>query len=151
MSYAAVAATPAAVPEEGWSFANKAKRGKNATSKAAAKANHGNKSVVGLQKTSVIKAVKSVKRLSLFISRLPPGTGAEALQEYAKEQVGASEVAATPLKTRFDSYESYRLDLTDLSVDDVLNPELWADGLLVRRFFAKKSDDGHTMRDTVKN
>ena len=81
-----------------------------------------------------------MKRFSLFISRLPPGTEAETIQEYAKEQVGTTEVVATKLKTRFDSYESYRLDLTNPSVSDVLDPEIWAQGLLVRRFFTKRSD-----------
>ena len=138
-SYAAVAAAPVSTPgEEDWSVANKAKRGKPPPKKAA-KASPTNKSVVGLHKTSTIKAVKSVKRLSIFVSRLPPGTDAETLQEYAREQVGATEAVATKLETRFDSYESYRLDIANPSVSDVLDPELWAQGLLVRRFFAKRA------------
>ena len=141
-TYATVTATPASAPEEGWSVANKTKRGKPSSNREGSKASTANRSVVGLHKSSAIKAVRSVKRFSLFVSRLPPGTGAEALQEYAKEQVGASEVVATKLKTRFDSYESYRLDLTNPSVGDVLDPEIWAHGLLVRRFFAKRTDHG---------
>ena len=49
-------------------------------------------------------------------------------------------MVATKLETRYDSYESYRLDVTDPSVDDVLEPEIWAQGLLVRRYFVKRSD-----------
>ena len=88
----------------------------------------------------MIKAVKSVRRVSLFVSRLPPDTDAQTIQEYVKEQVGATEVVATRLKSRFDSYASYRLDLSDPSVSDVLDPEIWAQGLLVRRFFTRRSD-----------
>ena len=139
-SYAEVAAAPASSLEEGWYVANKAKRGKPPPSKVVPKTSPTNKSVVGLQKSSVIKAVKSVRRVSLFVSRLPPDTDADMIQEYAKEQVGAMEVVATRLKSRFDTYASYRLDLSDPSVSDVLNPEIWAQGLLVRRFFTKKSD-----------
>ena len=122
------------------SYANKAKRGKPPPSKAVSKTSPTNKSVVGLQKSNVIKAVKSVRRVSLFVSRLPPDTDAETIQEYVKEQVVATEVVATRLKSRFDSYASYRLDLSDPSVSDVLDPEIWAQGLLVRRFFTRRSD-----------
>ena len=138
-SYASVAAAPAG-PEAGWNVANRAKRGKPPAGKSTAKVNAAPKSVVGQQKTNLIKAVKSVKRMSLFVSRLPPDTDAKVVEEYAKEQVGAAAVVATKLKTRYESYESYRLDVTDPSVSDVLDPELWAQGLLVRRYFHKKAD-----------
>ena len=134
------AATAATSPGDGWSVANKAKRGKAPVVKPAAKAGPGNKSVVGLHKSILINAVKSVKRVSVFVSRLPPGTEADTIQEYARDQVGATEVVATRLKTRFDSYVSFRLDLINPSVSDVLDPEIWAQGLLVRRFYARKSD-----------
>lgn len=97
--------------------------------------------VIGSRKTDRIKAVAAVKRFSLFMSRLPPGTGEDAVKTYAKEQTGAEEVNVTQLKTKFDSYESYRIDIINPKGGDILDPELWASGLVVRRFFTKRQAD----------
>ena len=141
-SYATVAAaaTSASVGEGAWTVANRSKRGKVPAARSSDKTTGAKKSVVGLQKSNVITAVKSVKRVSLFVSRLPPGTDDKAVEMYVKEQTGAEDVIATKLQTRYQAYQSYRLDVTNPTVDDVLNPEIWAEGLLIRRFYPKKSD-----------
>ena len=157
-TYAKVAASAIAGPsgavkparvdaaEEGWNMANGAKRGKPPVRKPPqARSNKGNSTaVIGVRQTGPIKAVAAVKRLSVFMSRLPPGTGTEAVQEYVKEQTGAAEVTATKLTTRYDTYESYRLDVINPSASNVLDPELWASGLIVRRFFEKRNNEGRT-------
>ena len=98
----------------------------------------GNKAVIGSRTSGPIKAVAAVKRISIFMSRLPPGTGETAVTEYVTEQTGAVEVTAIKLKTKYDTYESYRLDIMNPSRDNILDPEIWAQGLVVRRFFAKR-------------
>ena len=101
------------------------------------------KVVIGSRTTGPIKAVAAVRRLSVFISRLPPGTGEDAIKGYVKEQTGADDVTASKLPTRYDSYESYRLDIVNPSCEDVLDPDLWAQGLVVRRFFTRRqTSDG---------
>ena len=69
-SYAAVAAAAASTTggDGSWTVANRAKRGKVPAVSASGKATSAKKSVVGLQKSNVITAVKSVKRVSLFVS-----------------------------------------------------------------------------------
>ena len=42
-----------------------------------------------------------MKRLSLFMSRLPPGIGGDAVRTYVLEQTGADDVTATKL-TSYD-------------------------------------------------
>ena len=96
------------------------------------------KVVIGSRTTGPIKAVAAVKRTSIFLSRLPPGTGEDAIMRYVKEQTGADDVTALKLQTRYDSYESYRLDITNPSCKNVLDPDLWAQGLVVRRFFVRR-------------
>ena len=54
------------------------------------------------------------------------------------EQTGADDVIVTKLTTRYDSYESYRLDIVNRSCGNVMAPELWAQSLVVRRFFHSK-------------
>lgn len=145
---------------DGWSLANRKKRTKmptpkkpgnnqgqrspsNATGSSQQMRQTVKKAVIGSKKTGPIKAVATVKRLSVFMSRLPPGTGEDAIKSYVLEQTGAEEVTAQKLKTKFNTYESYRLDITNPSCDNILDPELWAQGLVVRRFFTKKnSSDG---------
>ena len=64
--------------------------------------------------------------LAHVMSRLPPGTGDEAVRSYVKEQTGAEDVTATKLQSKYDSYESYRLDIVNPSSHDILNLQLWA-------------------------
>lgn len=97
-----------------------------------------NKAVIGSRKSGSIKAVAAVKRVSVFMSRLPPGTGEEAVKVYVMEQTGAEDVTAIKLKTKYDSYESYRLNIVNPSNENILDPDLWAQGLVVRRFFVKR-------------
>ena len=87
------------------------------------------KVVIGSRTIGPFKAVAAVKRLSVFMSRLPPGTGEEAVKDYVKEQTGAEDVTAVKLQTRYDSYESYRLDIINASCENVLDSDLWAQGL----------------------
>ena len=54
-------------------------------------------------------------------------------------------MTAERLPTRFDSYESYRLDVVNPPADvNLLDPQLWAEGLIVRRFFQKRRAVGST-------
>ena len=68
------------------------------------------------------------------MSRLPTGTGGDAISSYVCEQTGAESVTAVKLPTRFDSYASYRLDIVNPPTElDLLDPQLWPEGLIVRR------------------
>ena len=163
-SYSAVVGDP--VPDSDtreWSVANRQKRGRapvprtavaatpssvpsaQATSVAGNVRPASSKTIIGSKKAGPIKAVAAVKRISMFLSRLPPGTGEEAVTKYVMEQTGADDVTASQLKTRYDSYESYRVDILNPS-RDVFDPELWVQGLVVRRFFTNRrsSDDNST-------
>ena len=103
------------------------------------------KTVIGAKKHGTIRAVATSRRYSMFMSRLPPGTGEEAVSSYVREQTGAEAVTAVKLPTRFDSYESYRLDIVNSPADlDILDPQLWAEGLIVRRFFQRRGATSST-------
>ena len=99
-----------------------------------------NKAVVGCKKAGPFTAVSVKKRVSMFMSRLPPGTGGDAVRSYVMEQTGADDVTATKLQTRYDSYESYRLDIVNPSCGNILDPDMWGQGLIVRRFFTRRGE-----------
>ena len=159
MTYADVVQDGSSGPRESeWVTANRAKRGKppaprspTAASGAAALGAPGatgvkappqtvkSSAVIGAKKSGTIRAVASVRRFSMFMSRLPPGTGEDAVRSYVLEQSGAETVTVEKLSTRFDSYESYRLDVVNPPAEvNLLDPQLWAEGLIVRRFFQKR-------------
>ena len=99
--------------------------------------------VIGAKKHGSIRAVATVKRFSLFMSRLPPGTGGGAVSAYVREQTGAESVTAVNLPTRYEGYESYRIDILNPPTElDLLDPQLWAEGLIVRRFFQRRGAVG---------
>lgn len=164
MTYAEVVQTapePDDAADGGWSIANSAKKAKpparrrlvaesGAVPPAAAPVTGVRSSkpakssaVIGTKAAGPIKAVATVRRVSLFMSRLPPGTGEEAVSAYVREQSGAEMVSVEKLQTRFDSYESYRLEIVNPPAEvNLLDPDLWAQGLVVRRFFQKRNTTG---------
>ena len=121
-----VAAAPAAIPV--------------AAAAATGRANPPpRKTVIGARKHGPIRAVAASRRYSMFMSRLPPDTGEEAVSSYVREQTGAEAVTAVKLPTRFSTYESYRIDIVNPPAElDLLDPLLWVEGLIVRRFFQRR-------------
>ena len=159
MTYADVVQDGSSSPcKSEWITANRAKRGKPPAPRSSTAASGApalcapvatgvkapsqtakSSAVVGAKKSGTIRAVATVKRFSMFMSRLPPGTGEDAVRSYVLEQSGAETVTVEKLSTRFDSYESYRLDAINPPAEvNLLDPQLWAEGLIVRRFFQKR-------------
>ena len=48
----------------------------------------------------------------------------------------ATNVTCTKLKTKFDSYSSFRIMLNGINFKDSLNPESWPSGVLIIRFYS---------------
>ena len=57
------------------------------------------------------------------------------VKSYVMEQTCAEQVTAFKLQTRYDGYESYRLDIVNPTHNNILDSDLWAEGLIVRRFY----------------
>ena len=96
--------------------------------------------ILGKGKASPLTAVRSAKRFSLFVSRLAPDTNPTLLEEHVKIQLGAKDVTSVRLDTKFDTYASFRVDILDPVEHNILAPDLWGEGLIVRRFFMKRSE-----------
>ena len=45
-------------------------------------------------------------------------------------------MACTKLKTKFDSYSSFRIMLNGINFKDSLNPESWPSGVSIKRFYS---------------
>ena len=86
-------------------------------------------------------SLKTVPRRLLpadvFVSRLNPDTSESDMTYFVKLQFPqATNVTCTKLKTKFDSYSSFRIMLNGINFKDSLNPESWPNGVLIKRFYS---------------
>lgn len=75
----------------------------------------------------------------LFITRLHSDTTTHDVLCHIKSQIGSNRVTVIQLKTKFDSYTSFKVCVPmnkKLVVEDSKN---WPEGVLVKRFFSKKN------------
>ena len=86
-------------------------------------------------------SLKTVSRRLLpadvFISRLNPDTSESDMTYFVKLLFPqATNVTCTELKTKFDSYSSFRIVLNGINFKDSSNPESWPSGVLIQRFYS---------------
>ena len=93
--------------------------------------------VIGQNSTQRLK-VNRKRVMKIFVSRLQPETTENELQKYLKEDFGLDS-KCTKLKTRYDSYASFKIDIMCDPTFDVYSPKIWPKGLLVKRFFENNS------------
>ena len=84
-------------------------------------------------------SLKTVSRRLLptdvFVSRLNPDTSEPDMTYFVKLQFPpTSNVTCTTLKTKFNSYSSFRIILNGMNFKDSLNPDRWPCGVLIKRF-----------------
>jgi len=87
-------------------------------------------------------AIEGIRRADLFVSRLRPETTSESIIDLVQNLFPSHHsVKAEKLVTKFDSYASYRVELTvkqskfDDLVHAIYKEESWPSGVLVRRFY----------------
>ena len=75
----------------------------------------------------------------VFVSQLNPDTSESDMTYFVKLQFPQdTNVTCTKLKTKFDSYSSFRIMLNGINFKDSLklNPESWPSGVLIKRFYS---------------
>lgn len=90
-------------------------------------------------KDSFLKVVD--RKISIFISRLDPDVSKETVEQYLNE-ANVDNVECEKLKTRYETYSSFKLTLAENSVSKVLDPTFWPEGTLVKRFVTPKKAEG---------
>ena len=92
--------------------------------------------IIGKVKSS-IEAVTPIKISSIFVSRCSPNTSNDDLKEYLESQNKWTIQSVLKLKTRHETYSSFRVDLlrdSAKSEASYLNPDMWPESILVKRF-----------------
>ena len=96
-----------------------------------------NKPKIGKKFNASLKVVKNYhKPAEVFVSRFHPDTSEQEVQEYVCSQFSdASDITCEKLKTKWDSYASFKISMTGISFKDSLDIENWPEGIFVKRFY----------------
>jgi hypothetical protein len=70
----------------------------------------------------------NVKSKALFISRFSPEVPSSEAEESLKEQLGLSLLIRTRLKTKFNTYVSFHISVTEDDFPPIYNTGVWPDG-----------------------
>ena len=91
-------------------------------------------SFIGKKQSKELKTIKPpAKPAEVFISRLSPDTAEKEISDYAKAQFPlSSHVECTKLKTKYNTYSSFKVVISGIPFKESLSLENWPEGVLVR-------------------
>jgi hypothetical protein len=70
----------------------------------------------------------------LFVSRLASNTKAQYVMQHIKRETGLV-VKCEPIVTKFDSYKSFQVCVQYKDQSQLLKPDIWPRGAIVRPFY----------------
>jgi len=99
-------------------------------------------------------SLKTVPRRLLpadvFVSRLNPETSENDTTQFVKLQFPqVTDVICTKLKTKFDTYSSFKITLSGINFKDSLNPDCWPNGVLIKRFYSPSANQSDEAKVTT--
>lgn len=98
--------------------------------------------LVGTKSSSTaLKASERRPTRSLFISRLSTETTSDDVTSYMKDELHVVPIKCTPLKTKFNTYNSFHIVVDANNFDKVNNCDAWPSGVMAKPFFGRLYDD----------
>lgn len=92
----------------------------------------------GTKVNTVLKpANKTEKMYTMFVTRFDPTVASSDITSFIKDQKGITVNRCERLKTKFDTYASFYLEVKESEYEDINDEELWPEGILFTRFFGK--------------
>jgi hypothetical protein len=89
---------------------------------------------VGSLENTHFKAVPAKKNIErIFVSRVDPEWDEEEFCRFIQNKTNI-ECKVFAIKTKFDSYLSFVIEAEEFYSENLLIPELWPKGLIVRKF-----------------
>ena len=105
------------------------------------------KSTIGTGTRKKLRVV-TVARHDIFVTRLHPDTTVEDIIESVRDFIGDVPVTVTKLRTRHDSYASFRVSCQQLQhYQALLDPDAWDAGSLVRPYVPMTERPPPTLND----
>ena len=84
-----------------------------------------------------LPTVQKIRTKALFVTRFAPGVSSNDVEQSLKEQLELAYLACTKLKTKFNSYSSFHISVTDDDFDLINNTEVWPIGCLISPYYGK--------------
>ncbi|KAG8286342.1 hypothetical protein J6590_062159 [Homalodisca vitripennis] len=111
----------------------------NATSREAL----ASRPIFGKKTGSGTKLKTASKRSWVFISRLDTSVTKENIESYLKDSQ-IDDFLCFELETKYDTYKSFKIGVNDSAVDQIMDPEFWDEGILVKEYIPlRKQHRGH--------
>jgi hypothetical protein len=95
---------------------------------------HGHGPSAGLRAIPTRKPFVNRVCTGVFVTRLLPKTSADNIQNYVLRQTGLK-LKSIKLCTKYETYSSFHIKCEKRVFSDLLNPEIWPEGTLVKPFF----------------
>ncbi|XP_041374707.1 uncharacterized protein LOC121387610 [Gigantopelta aegis] len=89
--------------------------------------------VIGTAQSSALRGVKSTP-VPVFVTRLAPGTKESDILDYVRSVLGI-DVWCEKLRTRYDTYSSFKILVDSKNIDKLMSPNVWPEEVLVRKFY----------------
>ena len=88
---------------------------------------------IGRMKQSDLKVVE--KPVNIFVSRFHADVSESEIKQFAQTRFkSATTVIVEKLKTKFDSYSSFKISIAGVPAKECLDLEQWPTGILVKKF-----------------
>jgi hypothetical protein len=98
--------------------------------------------MVGVRNSSCLPVIpKQPKLKSLFISRLGPDVSALDVENFLQDHLKLSSLTCTKLKTKFNSYSSFHVSVTEDDFLLVNDSGAWPTGCLIAPFCGRLSPE----------
>lgn len=98
--------------------------------------------IIGKKKT-VSGLTVAEKNSWLFISRLGAEVSIESVNDFVSGLCEGKKVKCEELKTRYNTYKSFKVGCPIHYLDKLLDGEVWPEGILVTKFIPQKKHFGH--------
>jgi len=95
--------------------------------------------VIGRGLPRDLKVVSNTKITSVFISRLDKDTAEDDLARFFDSNNVLSAVKCEKLKTKYDTYSSFKVDIRYSNIKDVYDGVNWPAGIFLRKYFNIKN------------
>ncbi|GBM27108.1 hypothetical protein AVEN_189878-1 [Araneus ventricosus] len=131
-TYASVAQTSSAIPEGKFKVLGSVIKDKRVNPKVV---------INGARKDSGLKIVgKMPKRKAIFLSRLGPETTVNDITNFLAP-LNLKFLQCHRLKTKYQTYASFRLDVYENDLKQLLDSKVWPEGCLIAEFYGKLRND----------
>jgi hypothetical protein len=101
-----------------------------------------NSNLIGMTNSGSLPIITKTERCkALFVSRFSPEATGDDVEKFLKEQLRLKKLVCTRLKTKFNTYASFHVEVTDDEFSLINSTDVWPIGCLIAPFYGKLTTD----------